>query len=191
MDSQDEGMAFLAALRRSGSERCAGSPGLLRRRVNILTSACADRLSARDGWMPCTRGPLHAIVNEQSSPLYDDGRVAPAPPQRRRTSYANRWVTILVRDTLAEALAPVWRNARFFLASSFAAFTRGAPGMTTTEHTDSLAPEVATAQSRREALKKFGQYAAVAPATMLLLNPRAAGAYRKPRPRGGGGGGYG
>jgi len=39
-------------------------------------------------------------------------------------------------------------------------------------------------QSRREALKRFGRYAAAAPATMVLLQPRDGSAAR----RGGGGG---
>lgn len=33
------------------------------------------------------------------------------------------------------------------------------------------------AESRREALKKFGRYAAVAPTTVLLLDPRSASAF--------------
>jgi len=33
------------------------------------------------------------------------------------------------------------------------------------------------AEGRREALKKFGRYAAVAPTTILLLDPRSAGAF--------------
>ncbi len=50
-------------------------------------------------------------------------------------------------------------------------------------------------QSRREALKRFGRYAAAAPAAMVLLQARKseAGIIRQiltaNRPRGGGGGG--
>jgi hypothetical protein len=33
-------------------------------------------------------------------------------------------------------------------------------------------PDSPTSQSRREALKKFGRYAAVAPTVMVLLEPR-------------------
>ena len=36
----------------------------------------------------------------------------------------------------------------------------------------------ATNQSRREALKRFGRYAAAAPAAMVLLQPRASHAGR-------------
>jgi hypothetical protein len=36
----------------------------------------------------------------------------------------------------------------------------------------------ATKQSRREALKRFGRYAAAAPAAMVLLEPRASQAGR-------------
>ena len=56
--------------------------------------------------------------------------------------------------------------------------------------------DAAYPQSRREALKRFGRYAAVAPTTMLLLSPRGAGAHHKkwhdpPNPGGAsGGGGY-
>ncbi len=53
----------------------------------------------------------------------------------------------------------------------------------------------ATDQSRREALKRFGRYAAAAPAAMVLLQPRASHAggrriIRWVRGRGKGGGHY-
>jgi hypothetical protein len=62
-------------------------------------------------------------------------------------------------------------------------------------------PESPTSQSRREALKKFGRYAAAAPTVMVLLEPRESHAgKRKSRgpgrgkggkpPRNGGGSGY-
>jgi hypothetical protein len=50
--------------------------------------------------------------------------------------------------------------------------------------------QAATRQSRREALKRFGRYAAAAPTTMLLLEPREGHAGRGNR-RGGGKGGKG
>ena len=37
----------------------------------------------------------------------------------------------------------------------------------------------ATDQSRREALKRFGRYAAVAPTAMLLLSPRSGHAHHR------------
>ena len=60
-------------------------------------------------------------------------------------------------------------------------------------------PEGPTGQSRREALKKFGRYAAVAPTVMLLLEPRESHAGKGKRHKWGkwgkggkgkGGGGY-
>jgi hypothetical protein len=59
-----------------------------------------------------------------------------------------------------------------------------------------VSADAATYLGRREALKRFGRYAAVAPTTMLLLSPRSAGAHHKPwhdppNPGGAsGGGGY-
>jgi hypothetical protein len=51
-------------------------------------------------------------------------------------------------------------------------------------------PESPTSQSRREALKKFGRYAAVAPTVMVLLEPRESHARKgKGRGRGWGKGG--
>ena len=38
--------------------------------------------------------------------------------------------------------------------------------------TETSATEVETRESRREALKRFAQYAAVAPSAMVLLEPR-------------------
>jgi hypothetical protein len=49
-------------------------------------------------------------------------------------------------------------------------------------------PQSPTSQSRREALKKFGRYAAVAPTVMVLLEPRESHA-GKGRGRGWGKGG--
>jgi hypothetical protein len=43
--------------------------------------------------------------------------------------------------------------------------------MTMIEQGETLGAETATSQSRREALKKFGRYAAAAPAAMILLQP--------------------
>jgi hypothetical protein len=51
-------------------------------------------------------------------------------------------------------------------------------------------PEGPTSQSRREALKKFGRYAAIAPTVMVLLEPRESHAGKgKGRGRGWGKGG--
>jgi hypothetical protein len=44
-----------------------------------------------------------------------------------------------------------------------------APGTAQNAHTDN--------EARREALKRFSRYAAVAPAVMLLLDPRSGHAY--------------
>jgi hypothetical protein len=57
--------------------------------------------------------------------------------------------------------------------------------MNSTKPSDGLAAGAASSQSRREALKAFGRYAAVAPTTMLLLSPRSAGAHHKPWHNGG------
>jgi hypothetical protein len=43
--------------------------------------------------------------------------------------------------------------------------------MTSTNSEKTPAAQVATRQSRREALKRFGRYAAAAPTTMILLEP--------------------
>ena len=40
-------------------------------------------------------------------------------------------------------------------------------------------PESPASQSRREALKKFGRYAAAAPTAMVLLEPRESHAARR------------
>jgi hypothetical protein len=42
-----------------------------------------------------------------------------------------------------------------------------------------LGIEVSPEQTRREALRKFGRYAAVAPMTMMLLEPHSASATHK------------
>jgi hypothetical protein len=71
--------------------------------------------------------------------------------------------------------------------------------MTSTKLSEGASAETATCQSRREALKRFGRYAAMAPTTMLLLSPRSAGAdhrgwHNPPNPGGASGkngGGYG
>jgi hypothetical protein len=49
-------------------------------------------------------------------------------------------------------------------------------------------PEIATSHSRREALKRFGRYAAAAPAVMVLLEP-SVGHAGKGKGRGWGKGG--
>jgi hypothetical protein len=60
--------------------------------------------------------------------------------------------------------------------------------MRSEESVTSLA-EAAIHESRREALKKFARYAAVAPTAMVLLEPRVGRAHHKPgHTRGGGGG---
>ncbi len=58
--------------------------------------------------------------------------------------------------------------------------------MTSTNSTEVPAAEAATNQTRREALKKFGRYAAVAPTAMVLLQPSEghAGWRRRGRGRG-------
>jgi hypothetical protein len=44
--------------------------------------------------------------------------------------------------------------------------------MKSTSSDQTLVPHVASGQSRREALKRFGRYAAAAPTAMVLLEPR-------------------
>jgi hypothetical protein len=52
-------------------------------------------------------------------------------------------------------------------------------------NSEGTVPHVATNQSRREALKRFGRYAAAAPTAMILLQPREGHA-RKGNGRGSG-----
>ena len=64
----------------------------------------------------------------------------------------------------------------------------GVPAMTSTCND----PESPASQSRREALKKFGRYAAAAPTLMVLLEPRESHAgMRNGRMRGRNWGGWG
>jgi hypothetical protein len=44
---------------------------------------------------------------------------------------------------------------------------------TTTTNGETPADQAGADQSRREVLKRFGRYAAAAPATMVLLDPRS------------------
>jgi hypothetical protein len=53
--------------------------------------------------------------------------------------------------------------------------------MTLTNAEETSAAEVATRQSRREALKRFGRYAAAAPTTMILLEPHESHAGKSNR----------
>lgn len=52
--------------------------------------------------------------------------------------------------------------------------------MTSTKVSEASTADAATDPGRREALKRFGRYAAVAPTTILLLSPRSGRADHKP-----------
>jgi hypothetical protein len=99
-----------------------------------------------------------------------------------------------MRYSLRE-IAFVQREGTFFFGLATAISEEGF--MASTNLSDGAVAETATCQSRREALKRFGRYAAVAPTTMLLLRPRSADAHHTqwhdpPNPGGAsGGGGYG
>jgi hypothetical protein len=53
--------------------------------------------------------------------------------------------------------------------------------MTPIEPTETSMADTLANQSRREALKKFGRYAAAAPTAMVLLQPRESHAGKKNR----------
>ena len=65
--------------------------------------------------------------------------------------------------------------------------------MTSTNAEETSVAPAATPQSRRQALQRFGRYAAAAPSAMILLQPSEGHAARRPkrpkRPKRGGGGG--